>query len=116
MSSSKFIHIEPELDSTNFRTWKQKMVLTLKSRRLWGVISGTDPKPKDKNAQDAWLDLDEDALTQIVLNIHDNHLSITEDAQSSANVWNAIQAEAVATKAFWTMQHSEGGDLQTHIS
>jgi len=122
-TSTRFISIEPKLDATNFNGWKQKITLTLKTRRLWGIVSGTEKKP-EANAT-SWEERDQDALAQIVLNISDAHLSITSDVSTSANAWKAILAEfqpksliaqAVATQAFWDLKYTDGADMRAHVN
>ena len=110
----------------NFHGWKQKITLTLKSRRLWGIASGSKAKPtNDAAAVTSWEERDQDALAQIVLNISDAHLSITSDVSTSANAWKAILAkfqpksliaQAVATQAFWDLKYTDGADMRAHVN
>jgi hypothetical protein len=125
-TTTRFISIEPKLDATNFNGWKQKIMLTLKSRRLWGIVSSTEAKPTaDAAAIISWEERDQDALAQIVLNISDAHLSITSAVSTSAEAWKAILAEfqpksliaqAVATQAFWDLKYTDGTDMRAHIN
>ena len=125
-TSTRFISIEPKLDATNFHGWKQKITLTLKSRRLWGIVSGSEAKPTANAAAiTSWEERDQDALAQIVLNISDAHLSITSAVSTSADAWKAILAEfqpkrliaqAVATQAFWDLKYTDGADMRAHVN
>jgi hypothetical protein len=122
-TSTRFISIEPKLDVTNFHGWKQKITLTLKSRRLWGIVSGSEAKPTADST--SWEERDQDALAHIVLNISDAHLSITSAVSTSGEAWKTILAEfqlksliaqAVATQAFWDLKYTNGADMRTHIN
>jgi hypothetical protein len=58
MASSKLINIEPKLDNSNFHGWKQKMVLILKSRRLWNIASGVELRPGAVDKVPEWEEKD----------------------------------------------------------
>ena len=48
------IHNVPELVGPNYLQWKRKMIDVLRSRNLWRLVDGKQPKPTDADELVIW--------------------------------------------------------------
>jgi gag-polypeptide of LTR copia-type len=62
----------------NFAHWQYHMKIVLRSRELWKIVKGTDPKPnedRDPEAYDDWISQDCNAIQQIVMGLNEEAMN-----------------------------------------
>ena len=81
-------------DGSNFQTWKFRMKMILRSRKVWDIVTGTrvKPDPSDAAALAEWEEHEMDALTTIVLTLEDDPLNGVASLQTSKEAWEGLSA------------------------
>ena len=103
----KSLYQIPLLTANNFTTWKYRMELILKSRRLWKYVDGTAVIPTGRDAVDEKRNYEENdqlAHSQIVLTVSDsviNHLRSTTTAkQAWVKICSVFEQKGLAARVF----------------
>nr|VWP01239.1 cAMP-independent regulatory protein pac2 [Ganoderma boninense] len=84
----------PKLDDTNYAEWRMFMKALLTRQGLWGVASGTVTCPLgSQNARPvvAWHKKNDEALAEIILNLHPDQLSHARGSDDAHTVWTSLQ-------------------------
>ncbi len=84
------IHNVPELVGPNYLQWKRKMIDVLRSRNLWRLVDGKQPKPTDADELVIWEERYDQARGLIGQTVADNlHVHI-EALEDPIQVWKAL--------------------------
>ncbi|PIL23483.1 transcription factor [Ganoderma sinense ZZ0214-1] len=84
----------PKLDDTNYAEWRMFIKALLTRQGLWGVASGTVTCPQGSpNARTvvAWHKKNDEALAEIILNLHPDQLSHARGSDDAHTVWTNLQ-------------------------
>jgi hypothetical protein len=80
-------------DGKKYTAWARTMMLVLRRRGLWNVVSGVAPAPDataDPDAYEAWLNLDQEALIQIILALKEGPQNCVLDAATAKECWDTL--------------------------
>ena len=110
-----------KLNNNNFSSWKYKVQMILKCRKLWKYVDGSvvDLTP----AKDA--EADQEAHSQIVLTISDQLVGHVRGAKSACEAWKQIcsvfEQKGLSSQIFLyrkllKVKFNESGTMQSHIS
>src|SRR5271154_5741620 len=79
-------------DGSNFQTWKFRMEVILKSRKIWEIVDGTKPKPgsADAAALAEWETNEMDARAQILLTLEDDTMNGVTTTTTSKEAWDSL--------------------------
>ena len=79
-------------DGSNFQTWKFRTELILTNRQLWGIVSGSEPKPPttDADAFTDWEKREREARVQILLTLEDDPLNGVTSTTTSKQAWDSL--------------------------
>ncbi|DBA79932.1 TPA: hypothetical protein ACH3X1_008141 [Trebouxia sp. C0004] len=81
MAAESRVHID-KLDNQNWGIWRRKLKALFLSKRLAGVIDGTD-EDKDSSSQ---------VLGLIQLHLSDAYLSMADDVATGKPLWDKLEA------------------------
>jgi hypothetical protein len=116
------------LDATNFVTWKYRVQLVLKSRRLWKYVDGTavmPPPSASVKEWDTWHDHNQQALSQIALTVSNSVIGHIRTAVTAQEAWTKIcsvyEQKGLAAKVFLrrkllNLKLNGGTRMQDHIN
>ena len=115
----------PILNGENYLHWKLRMEYNLRSRKLWGVVSGEKQRPTEEEEARKWDELDEEARQVIVMTVNDNQNSYLFDETSAKGMWDrlkeAYQEVSVSNRlrlksAFNTYRKDPAHTISQHVS
>ncbi len=84
----------PKLDDTNYAEWRMFMKALLTRQGLWGVASGTVTCPlgsPNSRAVLAWQKKNDEALSEVILNLNPDQLSHARGSDDAHTVWTNLQ-------------------------
>jgi hypothetical protein len=104
---AKSLYQIPLLTANNFTTWKYRMELVLKSRRLWKYVDGTAVLPTSKDAVEERRNYEENdqlAHSQIVLTVSDSVISHLRNTTTAKEAWvkicSVFEQKGLAARVF----------------
>jgi hypothetical protein len=121
----KSLHQVSPLTATNFTTWKYRLQLILRDRRLWKYVDGSAPAPAEGKQLAEWEDKDQQAHAQIALTVSDSALGHIRNARSAREAWTKIcsvfEQKGLAAKVFLrrklvNLKLEEGQSMLDHIN
>src|SRR5258707_15342761 len=78
----------------NYDLWKTQMMLILKTKRLWGIVTGTDllPSVSDRDRYNAWLERDASTSGEIGLYLQDELIKyhVKDKDQTAKALWDQL--------------------------
>ncbi len=80
-----------KLTINGWAQWKRKVRVYLVAKNLWGIVSGDEPRPDGDVPQAEWQARENQAMAMIVLSIDNALLYIVEEAETSAECWEALR-------------------------
>ena len=116
------------LSATNFTTWKYRVQLILKSRRLWKYVDDTVPAPVPTASAKEWSEWqegDQQALAQIALTVSNTVIGHIRNAVTSREAWvkvcSVYEQKGLAAKVFLrrkllNLKLAGGTRMQDHIN
>ena len=93
-NSSESTPAFPKLGEDNYSTWSRNMKAYLMQKKVWGIVSGKDPKPSPGDAilRD-WLKDEGVASGLIYLGVEDGQKSQIEDfLDDPKKMWETLEA------------------------
>jgi hypothetical protein len=78
----------------NYDLWKTQMMLILKTKKLWGIVTGIDaiPSASDRDLFHSWQERDSSASGEIGLHLQDDlvryHVKVR--GQSAKELWDTL--------------------------
>jgi hypothetical protein len=96
----------PLLNANNFTTWKYRMELVLKSRRLWKYVDGTAVRTArdTPEVKDEYEENDQLAHSQIALTVSDSVISHLRATTTAKEAWikicSVFEQKGLAAKVF----------------
>jgi gag-polypeptide of LTR copia-type len=114
-------------DGKKYTAWAQTMMLVLQWHSLWNVVSSVAPAPNvtaDPDAYKAWLNLDQEALIQIILALKEGPQNCILNVAMAKECWDTLaeqykakddqQAIFLMEKLFMT-QFSDSESLEPQL-
>jgi hypothetical protein len=105
--TARSLYSVPLLNATNFTTWKYRVQLVLKGRRLWKYVDGSTAAPSptaDLKEKDEWEESDQQAHSQIALTVSDSVISHLRNTTSAKEAWlkicSVFEQKGLAAKVF----------------
>lgn len=109
-----------KLNNRNWSTWKFRIEMLLTREEVWHVIAEPKPEPVD----DRWKKADQKARATIGLCIEESQYSLVKSVDSAKGYWDklcayheksTITTQVALLNKLWSMNLSEGGDVECHI-
>ena len=125
MAESKSVAVVP-LKGSNFPTWKVQCRMALMKEGLWGIVSGTENAPPEREADKRakFVARRDKALAIIVLSVEPTLLYLLGDPEDPVAVWKKLsdqfQRKTWANKLelrrrLYALRLKEGNSVQEHI-
>jgi len=110
-----------KLTNNNFSSWKYKIQMILKSRKLWKYVDGTIVDLSLVKDAESY----QEAHSQIVLTISDNLVGHVRSAKTASQAWQQLcsvfEQKGLSSQIFLyrkllNVKFDESGTMQSHIS
>ena len=82
VSNNNLFQVE-KLTNSNFTSWKFRLQMVLKARKLWKYVDGSVVGAVDAKSQE----LDQDAMSQIALTVSDGVVGHIRNAKNAREAW-----------------------------
>jgi hypothetical protein len=118
----------PLLTADNFTTWKYRVELILKSRRLWKYVDGSAVAPTNKDTPESkriYEENDQLAHSQIALSVSDSVIGHLRNTSTAKEAWikicSVFEQKGLAARVFLrrrllNLKKSETTPMQEHIN
>jgi hypothetical protein len=126
--ATRSLYQVPLLNANNFTTWKYRMELILKSRRMWKYVDGSAVAPNTRDTADVKREYEENdqlAHSQIVLTVSDSVISHLRTTTTAKDAWvkicSVFEQKGLAAKVFLrrkllNLKKEASTPMQEHIN
>lgn len=114
------------LNEENYFTWKYRMEMHLIRKDLWGIVSGTEPRPASGvRTQLVWDKRARLAAAEIILHVSDSQLPLTRKTTDPVQMWQILKEyhessgwanRMTVLRRFVSLKMEEGAPIQEHIN
>ena len=116
-----------KLSGKNWQSWKLKMTHFLRSKKVWGVVDGSCPRPGNNatNAErDSYQDKEDQALSTIILALSDDLTYLVTNCDTPKKTWDTLKKHFEKSslmnkfylrKSYFKMEKKEDCTMSDHI-